>query len=188
MTPAFGGQYSIQLSYGCTATAIAAAAARRQTLNGVMLALWSLDRFDRGEFAEAATGAAARAGALDDDSDDVDIAKLVYRRLVTEGAFEAELGAAVGQYVAVPFSVAHDEIDGAVVADSGFADVSHLDAANGGAEDSRFGEWRRCGLGAGSQLAGGDGDRGCHDTHRQIPDWRPVKIRREAARYATFTT
>jgi hypothetical protein len=33
LTPAFGGQYSIQLSYGCVQRSIAAMAAARQTPN-----------------------------------------------------------------------------------------------------------------------------------------------------------
>ena len=117
-TPAFGGQCSIQLSYGCVDVAITAVAAKRQHFVATLLAI------DRGEAAKATTGTLQARVALNDDRDDIDRTKLALRRGIAEGTIVAELGTLKRQRVAIGLAPADMEIDCPVVDDSGAADIA----------------------------------------------------------------
>ena len=115
--------------------------------------------------AEAAAGTAAKAAALDDDSDDIDIAQLGDRSAVSKGALKPQLRAAVRQGVAQCLSASHDEVDGLVVDDIGAADVADVDATDRLAIGDD--QWPRF-LGA----KGGGHDQHCEDcqtAHRRFP-------------------
>jgi site-specific recombinase XerD len=145
VTPAFGGQYSIQLSYGCVAVALS----KRVAVSPV-LSFGSFHKCHRLELPKAATCAAARTGRLQ-DRDDIDRTQFTGRCLVQEPLLEAEAGARIGQGVPKNFAAVHDEVDGAVTVDACFAD-----ARNGYAID-RFSGWR----GGRNGIAGGGDAAGC---------------------------
>ena len=115
-TPAFGGQCSVQLSYGCIAVAITAAATKRQPFVTV------LSTTDRSEAAKAATGTLQPRATLDDDGDDIERAKLALRRGIAKSLIITELRTLERQRVTVGLAPADMKINGSVVDDGGAAD------------------------------------------------------------------